>query len=83
MAGKKVPERRSGLRPSEKELPERRSGTFSHKNTPGCNIPMEKQKIVMTKKSVSRNPLTVIADSLSRAQQTECGEKGRKVTTWK
>jgi hypothetical protein len=27
MAGKKVPERRSGLRPSEKELPERRSVT--------------------------------------------------------
>jgi hypothetical protein len=34
MAGKKVPERRSGLRPSEKELPERRSGAFRHKNTP-------------------------------------------------
>jgi hypothetical protein len=35
MAGKKVPERRSGLHPSEKELPERRSGAFSHKkNTP-------------------------------------------------
>jgi hypothetical protein len=34
MAGKKVPERRSGLRPSEKELPERRSGAFHHKNTP-------------------------------------------------
>jgi hypothetical protein len=27
MAGKKVPERRSALRPSEKELPERRSVT--------------------------------------------------------
>jgi hypothetical protein len=36
MAGKKVPERRSGLRPSEKELPERRSGAFRHKNTPVC-----------------------------------------------
>jgi hypothetical protein len=36
MAGKKkVTERRSGLRPSEKELPERRSGAFRHKNTPG------------------------------------------------
>jgi hypothetical protein len=35
MAGKKkVPERRSGLRPSEKELLERRSGVFRHKNTP-------------------------------------------------
>jgi hypothetical protein len=35
MAGKKkVPERCSGLRPSEKELPERRSGAFRHKNTP-------------------------------------------------
>jgi hypothetical protein len=33
MAGKeKVPELRSGLRPSEKELPEWRSGTFCHKN---------------------------------------------------
>jgi hypothetical protein len=32
---KKVPERRSGLLPSEKELPERRSGAFRHKNTPG------------------------------------------------
>jgi hypothetical protein len=32
MAGKKkVPERRSGLRPSEKELPERLSGAFRHK----------------------------------------------------
>jgi hypothetical protein len=31
---KKVPERRSGLRSSEKEPPERRSGTFRHKNTP-------------------------------------------------
>jgi hypothetical protein len=31
---KKVPKRRSGLRPSEKELPERRSGAFRHKNTP-------------------------------------------------
>jgi hypothetical protein len=31
---KNVPERRSGLRPSEKELPERRSGAFRHKNTP-------------------------------------------------
>jgi hypothetical protein len=35
MAGKKkVPERRSGLRPSETELLERRSGAFLHKNTP-------------------------------------------------
>jgi hypothetical protein len=31
---KKVPERRSVLRPSEKELPERRSGAFRHKNAP-------------------------------------------------
>jgi hypothetical protein len=40
MVGKeKVPERRSGLRPSEKELPERRSGEFRHKNTPGFMSP--------------------------------------------
>jgi hypothetical protein len=39
MAGKKeVPERRSGLRPSEKELPEWRSGAFRHKNTPGYTV---------------------------------------------
>jgi hypothetical protein len=41
MAGKKkVPESRSGLSPSEKELPERRSGAFRHKNVPGyvCKI---------------------------------------------
>jgi hypothetical protein len=31
---KMVPERCSGLRPSEKELLERRSGAFRHKNTP-------------------------------------------------
>jgi hypothetical protein len=31
--GKKVPEYRSGLRPSEKELPVRRSGASRHKNT--------------------------------------------------
>jgi hypothetical protein len=42
MAGKKkVPERRSGLRPSEKELPERRFGAFRHKNTPGITIILE------------------------------------------
>jgi hypothetical protein len=35
--GKNVPERRSGLRPSEKELPKLRSGTVRHKNTPGNN----------------------------------------------
>jgi hypothetical protein len=33
-ARKKVPECRSGLRHSEKELPERRTGAFRHKNTP-------------------------------------------------
>jgi hypothetical protein len=33
--GKKAPERRSGLRPSEKELPEWLSGAFRHHNTPG------------------------------------------------
>jgi hypothetical protein len=33
-ARKKVPERRCGLRPSEKERPERRTGAFRHKNTP-------------------------------------------------
>jgi hypothetical protein len=39
MAGKKkVPERHSGLRPSEKELQERRSGAFRHKNTPECCV---------------------------------------------
>jgi hypothetical protein len=32
--GEKVPECRSGQRPSEKELPERRSGVFHHQNTP-------------------------------------------------
>jgi hypothetical protein len=31
---KKVPDRRSDLRPSEKEVPERRPGAFRHKNTP-------------------------------------------------
>jgi hypothetical protein len=35
MTEKKVPERRSGFRPSEKELLEWHSGTFHHKNTPG------------------------------------------------
>jgi hypothetical protein len=30
---KEVPERRSGLRPSDKEHPKRRSGAFRHKNT--------------------------------------------------
>jgi hypothetical protein len=35
MAGKKkVLERRSGLRSSEKELPEQHSGAFRHKNSP-------------------------------------------------
>jgi hypothetical protein len=34
-ARKKVLERRSGLRPSEKELSEWRSGAFRYKNTPG------------------------------------------------
>jgi hypothetical protein len=34
MPGKKVPERHSGLRPSEKELLERCSGEFRHKNIP-------------------------------------------------
>jgi hypothetical protein len=40
MAGKKkkVLERRSGLRPSEKELPERCSSAFHHKNTPGFTV---------------------------------------------
>jgi hypothetical protein len=32
---KKVPECRSSLSPSEKELPEWSSGVFHHKNTPG------------------------------------------------
>jgi hypothetical protein len=31
-----VPERRSGLCPSEKQLLEQRSGVFHHKNTPDC-----------------------------------------------
>jgi hypothetical protein len=35
MPGKKVPERCSGLRPSEKELMEWRSGAFCRKNTSG------------------------------------------------
>jgi hypothetical protein len=33
MPGRRVPERRSGLHPVEKELMERHSGTFFHKNT--------------------------------------------------
>jgi hypothetical protein len=36
MPEKSVPERRSHLRPSEKELPERRSCAFRHKNSHGC-----------------------------------------------
>jgi hypothetical protein len=35
MPGKKVPERYSGLCPSDKELQEQRSSVFRHKNTPG------------------------------------------------
>jgi hypothetical protein len=36
MPGRKnILERRSGLRPSKKELPKRRSGAFRHKNIPG------------------------------------------------
>jgi hypothetical protein len=38
MPGKNVTERRSGLRPSEKELQERHSGAFRHKNTPECTV---------------------------------------------
>jgi hypothetical protein len=34
MPEKNVPERRTGLRPSEKEHPERSSSAFRHKNTP-------------------------------------------------
>jgi hypothetical protein len=34
----KVPEHRSGLRPSEKEFPGRRSDAFRHKNTPADNV---------------------------------------------
>jgi hypothetical protein len=34
MPGKKVPEHRSSLRPSEKELQEWRFGALRHKNTP-------------------------------------------------
>jgi hypothetical protein len=37
LSGEKVPERRFGLGPSEKELLEWRSSVFYHKNTPGCN----------------------------------------------
>jgi len=33
----KVPERRSGFRPSEKERQERRSDAFCHRSTPGYN----------------------------------------------
>jgi hypothetical protein len=33
MSWKKIPERRFGLRSSDKELPERRPGAFHHKNT--------------------------------------------------
>jgi hypothetical protein len=57
MAGKKeVPELRSGLRPSEKELPERRSGAFRHKNTPGltffCPIDVPSQTLPLHAKKV-------------------------------
>jgi hypothetical protein len=39
MPGKKmVPERRSSLSPSEKELPKRRSGAFCHNNTPAHTL---------------------------------------------
>jgi hypothetical protein len=38
---KELPERRSGLRPSEKELSERRSGAFRHKNTPAKDLDIE------------------------------------------
>jgi hypothetical protein len=50
MAGKtKVPERRSGLRTSEKELPERRSGAFRHTNTPDFNLrKLLKEKVEST-----------------------------------
>jgi hypothetical protein len=41
--GKKVPERRSGLCPSEKELSKRRSGAFRHK------IPLEGYTIFAVK----------------------------------
>jgi hypothetical protein len=54
--GKKSPERRSGLHPSEKELPERRSGAFRHKNTPGvANISMTGYFVGVISKSTTRN----------------------------
>jgi hypothetical protein len=37
MPVKKVPECRSGLRRSEKDLPQRHSGAIGHKNTPALN----------------------------------------------
>jgi hypothetical protein len=36
--GKKVPDGRSSLRPSEKEVPKRCSDAFRHKNIPVCTF---------------------------------------------
>jgi hypothetical protein len=60
MAGKKkVPERRSSLRPSEKELPERRSGAFRHKNTPVYFL--LKKKVIPTDSAVTHLQATLVA----------------------
>jgi hypothetical protein len=47
MSGKKAPERRSGLRPSEKELPERRSGALCHKNTLALIYPKTERHVIL------------------------------------
>jgi hypothetical protein len=49
---KRVPERRSGLRPSEKELPEQSSGEFCHKNTAGS-----KSKVRETRRKLHKKKL--------------------------
>jgi hypothetical protein len=70
ISGKKVPEHRSGLLLSEKELPEWNSGAFGHKNTPGyirhtgnkC-LPWDKQKICFTHHETRRSTSNLIIPS--------------------
>jgi hypothetical protein len=47
MPGKKVPERRSGLRLSEKERPERRSGVIRNKYTPLHKLQSTIQNVIL------------------------------------
>jgi hypothetical protein len=53
MAGEKVPERRSSLRPFEEELPERRSGAFRHKNTPEKYHKYRNYTLIITPKNTN------------------------------